>query len=203
MRLILRRRRSNDSTGNPVLLWTQRILFAIAIGLLGYTGFVLADTDLYQARESRVLDQLRGLHQASPAVLAPTANGGLIGRLTIPRLDISVMVAEGVDESTLRRAAGHIPGTALPGQPGNAGISGHRDTFFRPLRNIRRNDLIIFTTPLGDFRYRMKTTRIVDPADISVLDAGETDALTLVTCYPFYFVGPAPDRFIVRAERLN
>jgi len=113
------------------------------------------------------------------------------------------MVIEGVGTFALRRAAGHIPGTALPGQPGNAGISAHRDTFFRPLRNIRQNDVITVSTLLGQYRYRVVSTRIVSPSDVEVLDQSKDEALTLVTCYPFYFVGAAPDRFIVRAERVN
>ncbi len=111
-------------------------------------------------------------------------------------------MAEGVDTLTLRRAAGHIPGTALPGQPGNVGIAGHRDRFFRPLRNIRRNDIITLTTLLGEYRYRVVSTKIVSPSDVGVLDPSVNEILTLVTCYPFYFVGSAPSRFIVRAERV-
>ncbi len=113
------------------------------------------------------------------------------------------MLMEGDDAKTLRRAVGHIRGTALPGQPGNVALSGHRDTFFRPLRNIRENDVIVVTTLHGEYRYRVESTRIVAPDDIAVLNAGEGEILTLVTCYPFYFVGAAPDRFIVRAERLH
>jgi sortase A len=133
---------------------------------------------------------------------AGAVSGGLIGRMEIPRLGLSVVVIEGTSETTLRRAAGHIAGTALPGQPGNVGISGHRDTFFRPLRNIRRDDIITLTTLLGEYRYRVISTRIVPPTNVAVLDPDGTELLTLVTCYPFYFVGPAPSRFIVRAERV-
>jgi sortase A len=111
-------------------------------------------------------------------------------------------VVEGVNRLILRRSVGHIPGTALPGQPGNVGISGHRDTFFRPLRNIRRDDVITLTTLLGEYRYRVVSTKVVSPSDVEVLDPGKNEILTLVTCYPFYFVGLAPGRFIVRAERV-
>ncbi|MCX6624691.1 MAG: class D sortase, partial [Acidobacteria bacterium] len=128
---------------------------------------------------------------------------GLLGRIEIPSVGLSVIVFEGVDRRTLRRAAGHIPGTALPGRPGNVGISGHRDTFFRPLRNIRRNDIITVTTPLGDYRYRVVSTSVVAPDDVAVLEPSGYEILTLVTCYPFYFVGPAPGRFVVRAERIG
>lgn len=104
---------------------------------------------------------------------------------------------------TLRHAAGHIPGTALPGQRGNTAISAHRDTFFRPLRNIRLNDTIIIATLSGVYQYKVVYTAIVSPNDVSVLEAGTHEVLTLVTCYPCYYVGPAPGRFIVRAARIT
>jgi sortase A len=126
----------------------------------------------------------------------------LIGRIEIQRLGMSVAVAEGTDEPTLRRAVGHIAGTALPGQPGNIGVAAHRDTFFRPLRNIRRDDIITLTTLGGEYRYRVVSTRIVAPDDVAVLNSDGNQILTLVTCYPFYFVGSAPRRFIVRAARV-
>ena len=133
---------------------------------------------------------------------APPAMRSVIGRLEIPRLNLSVMVREGADEGTLSRAVGHIPGTALPGKMGNVGLAGHRDTFFRALRNIREDDAIEFETTHGAYRYVVKSTKIVTPRDVSVLAASGGENLTLVTCYPFYYVGPAPDRFIVRAERV-
>jgi sortase A len=188
-----------------LLQWGRRLLLVCAGLLLGYCGYVLADARIFQYGESRTLErQLHDEHtfpNSSPG-LVTIAAGGLIGRLEIPRLGLSVIVIEGEDRSTLRRAAGHISGTALPGQAGNVGISAHRDTFFRPLRNIRRNDLITITTLQGEFRYRVVSTRVVSPDDIAVLDSTGGEILTLVTCHPFYFVGPAPNRFIIRAERL-
>jgi sortase A len=198
-----------------VLRWTQRSLFAAGILLLGYCAFVMVDTWVFQHRESRVLQRLLEDHRkAGPNALPlkPTnatpgppaiSTRGLIGRLEIPRLGLSVRLVEGDDAKTLRRAVGHIPGTPLPGQPGNVALTGHRDTFFRPLRNIRPNDTIVVTTLQGEYRYRVVSTRIVSPENVAVLKAGEGELLTLVTCYPFYFVGSAPDRFIVRAERLG
>jgi sortase A len=189
-----------------ILKWGRRILFVCAGLTLGYCGFVLADARLFQYAESRSLE--RQLYDgisppnSSPGLLV-VATGGLIGRLEIPRLGLNVMVIEGEDKTTLRRAAGHVPGTALPGQLGNVGITGHRDTFFRPLRNIQRNDVITLTTLQGEFRYRVVSTRVVNPDDIRVLDSNGGESLTLVTCHPFYFVGPAPNRFIVRAERVQ
>ena len=112
------------------------------------------------------------------------------------------MILEGTDARTLRRAVGHIPGTPLPGQRGNVAITGHRDTFFRPLRNIRKYDEIRLTTLSGSYRYRVDSIKVVEPEDMEVLDNSDDAILTLVTCYPFYFVGPAPKRFIVRAHRI-
>ncbi|MGJ5814792.1 class D sortase [Paludibaculum fermentans] len=196
------------------LQWSQYLLFAGGAAMLGYSSFALADA-LYFQRQGRLQLQqavtdreagLPGTHQTAVLhrthTLPPPAVPGIIGRIEISRLGLEVIVAEGVDSRTLRRAAGHIPGTALPGQLGNIGISGHRDTFFRPLRDVRRNDEIKLITPAGEFRYRVASTRVVEPQDVGVLDPGEGESLTLVTCYPFYYVGPAPGRFIVRAERV-
>jgi sortase A len=133
----------------------------------------------------------------------PPAKRSVIGRLEIPRLNLAVMVREGADEGTLSRAVGHIPGTALPGNIGNVGLAGHRDTFFRPLRNIRANDMIELETQNGAYRYVVKSTRIVTPRDVSVLQASGGETLTLVTCYPFYYVGSAPKRFIVHAALVH
>jgi len=197
-----------------ILRWIQRLLLACAVSMAGYCGYVLMDTWSFQKAERRQLERLladrhasqAGAHPlAAPAAMKaplPVAAGGLIGSIDIPRLGLSAMVIEGTSGKILRRAAGHIRGTALPGQSGNVVISGHRDTFFRPLRNIRRNDIITLTTVLGQYRYRVVSTQVVSPYDVAVLDRSETEILTLVTCYPFYFVGAAPDRFIVRAERV-
>jgi sortase A len=146
------------------------------------------------------------LNEASPTgprSEAAPAMRSVIGRLEIPRLKLSVMVREGADERTLSRAVGHIPGTALPGRLGNVGLAGHRDTFFRALRDIREDDTIEFETTQGTYRYAVKSTRIVTPRDVSVLAASGGENLTLVTCYPFYYVGSAPKRFIVRAAQVS
>jgi sortase A len=129
----------------------------------------------------------------------PLENGLLIGRLRISRLKMAAMVREGANESTLRLAVGHVPGTALPGNIGNVGLAGHRDTFFRPLAKIHKNDAIDLETDQGIFRYLVTSTQIVSPRDVSVLKASAGKTLTLVTCYPFYYVGSAPKRFIVHA----
>lgn len=195
-----------------ILRWAQYGLFAGGVAILAYCGFVLTDAWMFQNRERHRLERLlhdrqeanRGAHKT--ASLAgnppPAVIDGLIGRMEIPRLGLSAIVMEGTDKITLRRAVGHIAGTALPGHAGNVGIAGHRDTFFRPLRNIQRNDTITLTTLLGEYRYRVVSTKVVAPYDVAVLDPSADEVLTLVTCYPFYFVGSAPNRFIVRAERV-
>jgi sortase A len=177
-----------------LLKWVQRGLFSGAILTLGYCGFVVVDTWMFQHRERQSLE--RNL-PASPAT------DGLVGRLDIERLGVSTVVVEGTGEPVLQRAAGHIVGTGLPGQPGNIGIAGHRDTFFRPLRNIQRDDIITLTTARGLYRYRVVSMHVVSPSNVAVLNPDGHEILTLVTCYPFYFVGPAPHRFVVRAERIT
>ena len=123
--------------------------------------------------------------------------------LRIPRIHLDVPVLEGTDELTLNRAVGHIEDTASPGVDGNIGIAGHRDGFFRALMNVVPGDAIEFDTLHGTEKYRIERTWVVNPDDVSVLSPTPERSLTLVTCYPFYFVGPAPQRFIVRAVRTD
>ena len=184
-----------------LLRWSQVALGAAAVGMLGYCALVLTDTWIFQKQTRRLFDQSYSLPSSRPVQHASEATG-LVGRIDIPRLGVSVVVAEGTDESTLRRAAGHILGTGLPGRAGNVGIAGHRDTLFRPLRNIRQDDLITLSTLGGYYRYRVVSTQVVSPSDVDVLNPDGHDILTLVTCHPFYFIGPAPNRFIVRATRI-
>jgi LPXTG-site transpeptidase (sortase) family protein len=133
-----------------------------------------------------------------PAVRSlPT--GSLVGRMEIPRIGISVMVLEGDGDGVLEKAVGHVPTTAFPGGPGNVVIAGHRDTFFRALRKIRKDDDIIFTTTQGTYNYQVGSIEEVGPQDVQVLKASLHPTLTLVTCYPFDYIGSAPERFVVQA----
>ena len=125
---------------------------------------------------------------------------GVVGRLLIPSLKLNVMVLEGTDPWTLNRAVGHIESTALPGRSGNVGISAHRDGFFRNLGHIGQGDEISIVTAEKTYTYAVESTRIVNPADVEVLSPSDRPVLTLVTCFPFYFVGDAPQRFIVKAQ---
>ena len=135
----------------------------------------------------------------SQAVADPSA----VGRIEIPRLGMAAIVREGADEGTLARAVGLIPGSARPGELGNVVLAGHRDTFFRPLRKIKVNDRIRLVVPPRTYEYRVESMRVVTPSETSVLDSRGVKELTLVTCYPFRFIGSAPDRFIVSATRVN
>jgi sortase A len=206
MRVVIARRSLKAS-----LRWTQRAFLCVAGLALGYCAFEVGDAWLFQHREAAHLDSILKTTQSptaaanlSIASATPPAIGpdGLIGRIEIPRLGVSVVVVEGIDTPVLRRAVGHIPGTAMPGQIGNVGIAAHRDTYFRPLRKIRRGDIVTLTTLRGDYRYSVVSTKIVKPEDVTVLDPDGNQILTLVTCYPFFFVGSAPNRFIVRAQRV-
>jgi sortase A len=141
-----------------------------------------------------------------PSVKTPgrvIATGEMIGRLEIPRLKLHAIVREGAGAGTLALALGHIPGTAFPGQPGNVGVAGHRDALFRGLGQIRQTDRIEFQTLAGKYEYEVESTEIVKPQKVSVLNAGQYPEITLVTCYPFYYVGSAPDRFIVKARLVS
>jgi sortase A len=186
-----------------ILKWAQRALFACGILLLGYCAFALVDAWTFQRRESMNLDRLLSDRRAASGGAPAAATNGLIGRMEIPRLGLSVVVVEGVGRTTLRRGVGHIPGTALPGEDGNVGLSGHRDTFFRPLKDLRIKDEIQISTLKGDFSYEVESLRVVEPSDVGVLEPARENVLTLVTCYPFFYIGAAPKRFVVRARQMS
>ena len=186
-----------------LLRWSQRLLYISGILALGYVGFTLLDAGLYEASARRTLEsQIKAEKQPHEIQPRPAIKpGDLLGRLDIPRLGLSVAVLQGTRSRMLRLGTGHIEGTPLPGEAGNSGIAGHRDTFFRGLKDIRKNDEIQFQAATALIRYEVDWVKVVAPDDLSVLAPSTESALTLVTCYPFYFVGPAPKRFVVRAHR--
>ena len=186
-------------------------LAAISLLSLGYLAINFLAAWLYQAFETRHFVTERNAEANLPKVEAQAkppetaipkhpVSGSPVTLLSIPRLGLSSMVLEGADERELKLGPGHIPGTSLPGNGGNVGVAGHRDTFFRPLRLIRKDDTINLATLERVYQYKVVSTEIVEPDDVEVLQPGEQETLTLVTCYPFNFVGPAPKRFIVRAD---
>jgi sortase A len=139
----------------------------------------------------------------APAPKQKRDRSEVLGRIEIPRVNVSAVVREGVDTKTLRRAVGHVPRTALPGETGNVGVAAHRDTFFRGVRNIRKGDEIRMVTPDGTYKYVVDSLQIVWPNRVEVLDPTPYPAITLVTCYPFDYIGSAPKRFIVQARQIH
>jgi sortase A len=187
--------------------WLERLLLLVAVLSLGYYSYVSAEAYLYQAYETRELDAiLKSAPPPPPAAPTQVARrpalpaGSTIGRIEIPRLGVSAIVRAGTDARTLRLAVGHIPGTAYPGDSGNVGLAGHRDTFFRKLRDVRPDDIIRIATVEGTYSYRVDRTTVVNPDAVWVLDPTDSEMLTLVTCYPFTYIGSAPQRFVVRAR---
>ncbi len=193
--------------------WIRRselALWVIGFSLLGWAVAANLMSRIYQARQERALSfSAVNLNLATPAGADPLvlpARGDLdplvLGRIEIPRLGVRAIVREGDDDGTLAIAVGHISGTARPGERGNMALAGHRDSFFRALRDIRRQDKIRIVTPRRSYEYVVDSTEIVGPEDMGVLDPTSGTVLTLVTCYPFTYVGHAPKRFVVRASLL-
>jgi len=199
--------------------------FFLIIGFLclGYVGFTSARSYIYQSYESYQLEESIQGRAAAPqgylqSFLKPVeppppisiqqdspelvTDPGLVGRVEIPRLEISAIVREGVDSATLGQAVGHVPNTPRPGSAGNVAIAAHRDTYFRNVRYIKNGDRIRMVTPKGTYEYIVESLKVVSPTDVKVLDPTPDPALTLVTCYPFNYIGPAPKRFIVRARQV-
>jgi sortase A len=200
---------------------------------IGWFVFSIADTKIYQSYENyRFEAGLRGERATLRGYIAdlfggaaddsrtqsseeaapqppppdkrpPMARGSTVGRIEIPRIKVSALVREGSDDKTLKRAAGHVPYTSLPGEHGNVGIAAHRDTFFRNVRNIREGDIIRMKTTWGTYEYEVDSLKIVMPENVEVLNPTPAPSITLVTCYPFNYVGSAPKRFIVRARQIN
>jgi sortase A len=181
--------------------WVEAGCWAIAVGLLVAAAFIVVRGAVFQRVQGARLDaQLARPGPRTADIVVD--NGDVLGRLEIPRLKLSVIVAEGDDTGTLSVAAGHLPDTPMPWAGGNSVIAAHRDSYFRPLQRIRNGDVVTLTTIRGTFRYEVTDASVVEPDDLSVLEQTPHASLTLITCYPFSFVGTAPQRFVVRAERL-
>lgn len=178
--------------------------------LFGWAVYDIVDRDRHQAVEQQQLEASLRTPPSATAATKQTSGaararerasaGQAWGRLEIPRVGLSVVVDEGIDSRTLRRAVGHVPGTSFPGEPGNVVLAGHRDSLFRPLRLVQDGDRMSVRTPDGEFTYEVTSLQIVAPERTDVLVPGAEHELTLVTCYPFYYVGPAPQRFVVKAR---
>ena len=187
----------------------ERLLILGAVVCLGWYVFVGARAWRYQSRQLPATSGTPASTTPSRETAAPpTAGPGAlpigepVGRIEVPRLHVSATVANGDDDGTLSVAIGHLPDTPFPWEAGNSALAGHRDTFFRELRNIRVGDDMRLATPYGDFTYQVSRTLIVTPDNLSVLEPTTEPTLTLITCYPFSYVGHAPKRFIVQAVRV-
>ncbi|HEY6946636.1 MAG TPA: class D sortase [Candidatus Acidoferrum sp.] len=192
---VLVRRRT---VAQSCLHWAFFIFLAVGLLAVGYAGYIIADAQAYQAI------QLRKFAHDVPIVEPHLpAIGERVGEIEIPRLAFKAVILQGDSSQVLRRGVGHLPGTPMPGERGNVGLAGHRDSFFRPLRQIRPGDIIALRTIKGEFQYRVESTRVVSPANIEVLAATDKRELTLVTCFPFNYVGAAPYRFVVRAAQVS
>ena len=189
--------------------FTSWFLLAFGVLLLGYAAYVVIDARIYEARALKRLAHGRQMpndisvrmQTASVRIgVPPPVEGAEIGELDIGRLGLSAVVVQGESEAILQRAVGHLARTALPGNEGNVVLAGHRDTFFRPLKDIREGDRITLKTREREFEYVVESTSIVKPTDVGVIEPSGGQRLTLITCFPFYYVGPAPNRFIVVAR---
>jgi sortase A len=172
---------------------------------LSYVAFILISARIYQNNAMLILDkQIQAEEQHQARQTTPTfKEGDVLGRIEIPRINVSVAVLQGTTSRTLRLGVGHIKGTALPGEPGNIGIAGHRDTYFRALKDIRKDDEIQLQTATGISKYIVDWIKITSPSDNEVLAPTNESSLTIVTCYPFYYIGAAPKRYIVHAHGLQ
>jgi sortase A len=183
-----------------VVVGLALVVWCLAASIDGWVYQALGNFEL-QLRQPGTLSSI------SPGTLSAlrslVRNGEPLGRLDIPRLGISAIISQGDDPGTLMRAIGHIPGTAFPGGEGNVGLAGHRDTFFRRLGEVRQGDWLRIATPSGIYDYIIEATAIVDPSRIAVLAPTNEPSATLVTCYPFQFIGAAPRRFVVRARQVE
>ena len=208
------------SAGSCRLVTSLRALEAIllivgvaALTWLGWTRLATArdqatwahelETQIAARQSQTTAERVAGSAAPRPQPAKTTPINQVVGRLELHRLGLRAIAREGTDPAILERAVGHIPGTALPGDPGNAAFAGHRDTFFRSLERVRAGDEIVVTTSSGRHRYVVRDTRVVPPRDVSVLDPTPGPTLTLVTCFPFRYIGSAPERFIVRADLVS
>jgi len=186
-----------------------RTLLVLGLVLLAMWSKTVLESHGFQVAESKRLAAALLERAMDPSgatlrsVVVDSPASGVLGRIEIPRLGISAIVAEGFDTGTLEHAVGHFPSSALPGSDGNCALAGHRDSFFRGLGGVRENDVIRLVTLRGTYTYRVEWIEVVAPQRVDVLNPTTDRSLTLVTCYPFAFVGHAPQRFIVRARQVE
>lgn len=185
------------------LRWFARALIVIGAAALAWSAFHMMSAAWFQRQTAATLESLSRAPAIEPRPTPDTVGvGEPIGTLEITRLGLSGVVVEGDTDAVLDRAIGHLPDTPLPWHAGNSALAAHRDALFRPLKGVRLGDMLRLKTPYGDFDYQVRDTLIVKPGDVWVLDPTPGTTLTLISCWPFNYIGNAPERFIVRAERI-
>jgi sortase A len=192
---------------SPIWRPIQRSLLWFGAAALAYVAATAGYATLHQGYQSRKFEaELAMRRNISRSILEPPPDlheGDLLGRIDIDHIGLSVMVLQGIEERTLIAGAGHVPGTSLPGSEGNVVIAAHRDTFFRKLEKILPGDRIRLSTFHGSYEYIVDSVETVDPTATQVMESRDYRELTLITCFPFYFVGAAPRRFVVHARPAN
>lgn len=182
------------------------ILIAAGVVAFAYVAWVAGERAFFQRKELQKLESTNAMSQvqppSAPPIDAAPQLGSVLGRIQIRQLGLDAIVVEGDSPRILRYAVGHIPKTPLPGQLGNIALAGHRDSFFRSLRLVRLHDIVTFSTPDQEFQYEVESAKVVPPNATSVLHPSAGNQLTLITCYPFNYIGPAPDRFVVVARQI-
>jgi sortase A len=172
------------------------LLLLVGIGLIGYvTGEYW---DMYHSQRRLEAEWQHQQQLAMPAPGRPKLTGiDLLTRVSIPKINLDAIVVEGASRKQLSIGPGHMKQTAMPGEPGNAVITGHRDTFFRHIYELQKGDEIVVRRNGQVFRYEVTGKKIVKPEDVSVLKQTPDPRLTLITCYPTYYIGPAPERLVI------
>ncbi len=189
-------------SGRSFLRAVQYLLLLVAVFCLSYFGWRMYEIRREQARLTAEIEKAikPSIRPVPPVAVVPV--DGVIGELSIPRLKLTAPVKVGDDENVLDASIGYLPDTPLPWTSGNSAFAAHRDRIFRPLKDIHAGDAIRLSTPHGELNYRVLKTMIVKPKDVWVLGPLPSVDLTLITCYPFYYVGSAPNRFVVQAEKV-
>jgi sortase A len=190
---------SRHTLGHRLLRCIEYVCWSVGAAAIVWFAWASWSSAKFQSRQAERLESL----QQARVEKTLAREGDPFGEISIPRLGLSAIVAEGVDETTLQRAVGHFPESSTPEGVGTVALAGHRDTFFRPLANIRLHDLVQLKTPRGEYEYEVVHTAIVGPEHVEVVQSSPRSDLTLVTCYPFRYVGQAPLRFIVQAVRAH
>ena len=179
-------------------LYTGRLLIVVGLVVVAWASIKLAHATSVWNEYGRTPPAIADLEE----IAGPLEPGTALGVIEIPRLQLASVILEGEDASTLLAGVGHVSGTPLPWQDSNSVLAGHRDTFFRDLKHVRSGDTVRVVTRDKTLEYIVRDVQIVDPSDLHALEPTVQPTLTLITCYPFTYIGPAPRRYVVRAERV-